>query len=85
VSLNKYEFINEFCCDCHCVGPNFFYFHPFDNIICNTRIFLNQIYHPTSLMGPIKSNPHFMKGPIGKVLTILAILAILVVTKISVR
>lgn len=27
-------------------------------------------------MGRIKSNPHFMKGPIGKVVTILAILVV---------
>jgi hypothetical protein len=37
-----------------------------------TRIYLLLVNHPTSLIGPTKSNPHFIYGSLGKVITNLA-------------
>jgi hypothetical protein len=45
------------------------YLHPFGNIIYGYEDIFVTLNRPTGLINPTKSNPHFINGSYGKVIT----------------
>jgi len=54
---------------CYYVGYKSHGPHPFGSIISCHQIYLLFAYHPMGFIGPTKSNPHFVNGFDGNVVT----------------